>query len=196
MVADINSRQPNDLLGSVLAFVSLAGETIESRLLSKLPGRRLTVPQLLLLYILAKNDGMHVRQVAALLGVSEPAASKATDRLVRRRLLRRREGHDRRIVELFLTERARQLLAVYEGLKEQELEQLGQAFRPRELDDVIALLDRSSAALMNSIQNGKHACLRCGLFVREQCPLQGLSRVHCFYQSGGRQPNREDQVHE
>jgi DNA-binding MarR family transcriptional regulator len=196
MVADINSWQPIDLLGSVQAFVSLAGETIESRLLSKLPGRRLTATQLLLLNILAKNDGMHVRQVAALLGVSEPAASKATDRLVRRRLLRRREAHDRRVVELFLTERARHLLAVFEGLKEQELAQLGQTFRSRELNDVIALLDRSSAALMDSIQNGKHVCLRCGLFVREQCPFQELSRVNCFYRPDSRQPNREDQDHE
>jgi DNA-binding MarR family transcriptional regulator len=196
MAGDSNLRQPNDLLGSVLAFVSLAGETIAKRVLGELPVQRLTVAQLLLLNILARNDGMHVGQVAALLGVSEAAASKATDRLVRRRLLRRREAHDRRVVELFLTERARQLLAVYERLKEQELAQLGQAFRPRELDDVIALLDRSSAALMNSMQDGKHVCLRCGLFAREQCPLQALSQANCFYQSGGRQPNREDQVHE
>jgi DNA-binding MarR family transcriptional regulator len=196
MAAASNSRQSNDLLGSVRAFVSLAGESIERRLLSELPARRLTAAQLLLLNILAKNDGMHVGQVAALLGVSEPAASKATDRLVRRRLLRRREAHDRRVVELFLTERARHLLTVYEKLKEQELALLGQLFCAQELDDVIALLDRSSAALMNSTQNGKDVCLRCGLFAREQCPLRELSQVNCFYQCGSWQTDREDKVHE
>lgn len=196
MAAASNSRQLNDLLGSVRAFVSLAGETIERRLLNELPGRRLTASQLLLLNILARNDGMHVRQVAALLGVSEAAASKATDRLVRRRLLRRQEAHDRRVVELFVTERARHLLTVCERLKERELALLGQAFRPRELGEVIAVLDRSSTVLLNSTQNGKHDCLRCGLFVREQCPLRELSWANCFYQRSSRQPNREEKGHE
>lgn len=192
MAAASNSWQSNDLLGSVRALVSLAGETIENRLLNELPGRRLTVAQLLLLNILARNDGMHVGQVAALLGVSEAAASKATDRLVRRRLLRRREAHDRRVVELSLTERARRLLTMYERLKEQELALLRQVFCPRELDEVVALLDRSSAALMNSIQDGKQICLRCGLFAREQCPLRELSQVNCFYTRSSWQTDCKD----
>ena len=94
----------SELLGSVQAFSSAVRDVLEKQLLLETARGRLTFSGLKLLKLVAFTDSHTIGDVAAFLGVSNTAASKAADKLVRRRLLRRAEGHaDRRASELSLT---------------------------------------------------------------------------------------------
>jgi DNA-binding MarR family transcriptional regulator len=172
----------NDLMGSAHAFAALAGEAIERGPLRKVAGTRVTFGQLVLLTILAQTAGWKIGDVAHVLGVSNAAASKAVDRLVRRGLLQRREAAtDRRAAELSLTRQSRRLLAAFAAVKNRRLKHTLRAFHVQELREVIQSLDRLSTALLGDSANGSHLCLRCGIFPRQQCRLRKLVGKNCFY---------------
>ncbi len=62
------------------------------------------------------EDGLTMQQVAAVLGISGPAACTLVDRLVSRGLGERRaDGHDRRVVRVVATEQGRRLARRYDA---------------------------------------------------------------------------------
>jgi DNA-binding MarR family transcriptional regulator len=172
----------NDLMGSVHAFAALVGEAIEKGPLREVAGSRVTFPQLTLLTVLAQNSRWKITDVAHVLGVSNAAASKAVDRLVRRGLLRRREAvSDRRAAELSLTRRSRRLLKAFGAAKNRQLKHTLRHFRPQALREVAKNLDQLSMAILGDVQNGTHLCLRCSIYPRQRCQLRGLVGKNCFY---------------
>lgn len=176
------SATRNDLMGSVHAFAALVGEAIERGPLREVAGTRVTFPQLTLLTVLAQNSRWKIGDVAHVLGVSNAAASKAVDRLVRRGLLRRREAaSDRRAAELSLTRQSRRLLAAFSAAKNRQLKHTLRHFRPQELREVARNLDRLSAAILGDSKNGAHLCLRCSIYPRQRCQLRSLVGENCFY---------------
>jgi len=89
----------NDFLGSTQVFASSVNAVIEKRLLREVGPRQLTSSQFKLLKLVALTDAQTIGDVAAFLGVSNAAASKAVDKLVRRGLLLRNEAQtDRRAI--------------------------------------------------------------------------------------------------
>ena len=97
----------DDFLGSVNIFSTSVHELLERQLkdITKSP---ITFSQLKLLNLVALTEGHTIGDVAAFLGVSNAAASKAVDRLVRRQLLLREEAAaDRRAVKLSVTQAGR-----------------------------------------------------------------------------------------
>ena len=88
---DIPAELSNEFLSSARVFAWSVREVIERTVLREVAGNSLTFSQLKLLYLVAHTDTLNISDAAAFLGVSAAAASKAVDKLVRRRLLRRAE---------------------------------------------------------------------------------------------------------
>jgi DNA-binding MarR family transcriptional regulator len=183
-MADTNTPEMiSELLGSVHVFSSAMREVLEEKLLRETARGRLTFSRLKLLKLVAFTDSHTIGEVAAFLGVSNTAASKAVDKLVRRRLLRRTEGHaDRRASELSLTGEGRRLLSAYEAARDQKLTEIFSACVPEQLCGAAATLDRLSANLVDHTANPQELCFQCGIYYREKCLLRELIRRTCFYQ--------------
>jgi DNA-binding MarR family transcriptional regulator len=173
----------HEFLGSAQVFASAVSEVVEKRLLQEVAGEQLTLSQFKLLKMVALTDAQTIRDVALFLSISDAAASKAVDKLVRRRLLRRTEGHpDRREIRLDLTPGSRQLLAAYDKLRQRRLQKLFRQFEPTELRRAAGLLDRLSAGLVDHHQkDGNEVCLQCGIYFRDHCPVRQLAKRNCFY---------------
>src|SRR5271157_3467137 len=109
----------NDFLGSTHVFASSVSNVIEERLLREVGPPQITFSQFKLLKLVALTDAQTIGDVAAFLSVSNAAASKAVDKLVRQDLLVRKEAQrDRRAIQLSLTASSRQLLAAYNVAKD------------------------------------------------------------------------------
>jgi DNA-binding MarR family transcriptional regulator len=183
-MADTNTPEMiSELLGSVQVFSSAMREVLEEKLLRETARGRLTFSRLKLLKLVAFTDSHTIGDVAAFLGVSNTAASKAVDKLVRRRLLRRTEAHaDRRASELSLTGEGRRLLSAYEAARDQKLTEIFSACVPEQLCGTVATLDRLSANMVDHAANPQELCFQCGIYFREKCLLRELVRRTCFYQ--------------
>ena len=173
----------DDFLGSAHIFASAVSEIIEARLVQDVSGGQLTASQVRLLKLVAMADSHTIGDVAAFLGVSNAAASKAVDRLVRRNLVRRAEDErDRRSMHLSLREQGRRMLAAYEAAKQRKLEAIFAEFPREELRRASELLDRLSAGIVDHSANPEELCLKCGIYFRERCLVRQLAKGNCFYQ--------------
>lgn len=182
MASGGNGDIARDFLGSAHIFASAVEEIVEKRLLEEIAGRHLTLSQFKLLRMVALTDAHTISDVALFLGVSSAAASKAVDKLVRRKLLRRAEGQpDRREICLSLTESSRRLLAAYQEKKEHKLAQVFRGFPGDELRRTARLLDRLSAELVDHHAHPDEVCLQCGIYFRDQCLVRQLVKRNCFY---------------
>lgn len=183
MARDANGDIAHDFLGSAQIFASAIEEVVEKRILEESAGKEFTLSQFKLLKMVALTDAQTISDVALFLGVSNAAASKAVDKLVRRKLLRRAEGQpDRREICLSLTESSRRLLLTYEEKKERRLAQVFRGFPGDELRRTARLLDRLSAELVDHHAHPDEVCLQCGIYFREQCLVRQLAKRNCFYQ--------------
>jgi DNA-binding MarR family transcriptional regulator len=187
MTRDRSLREIDDFLGSAHVFASAVADIIEQRLLEKAAEGQVTASQMKLLKLVAMTDSYTLGDVASFLRVSDAAASKAVDRLVRRGLLRRTEGQfDRRVMHLCLTPASRRLLTAYETARERKLQAIFVQFPPEELRRASELLDRLSADIVDHSSSPEELCLKCGIYFREQCLVRQLVPRNCFYQGGAR----------
>ena len=172
----------SDFLGSAHVFASAVADVIEEELLRDVAADQITVSQLKLLKLVNLTEAQTIGDVAAFLGVSNAAASKAVDKLVRMMLLRRSEGEtDRRAIHLSLTQPSRRLLAAYDAARQHKLQQIFGKFPPEELRQAAVLLDRLSACIINHSSQGEQMCLQCGIYFREKCVLRKLLSRQCLY---------------
>jgi DNA-binding MarR family transcriptional regulator len=171
----------HNFLGSAHVFASAVEDIIEKRLLEQVAGN-LTSSQFRLLKLVALTDAHTISDVGLFLGVSNAAASKAVDKLVRRKLLSRTESQpDRREIRLSLTTLSKRLLAAYEERRERKLAQLFRGFTRDELKRTTDLLDRLSVGLVDHHRHEGEICLRCGIYFRDQCLVRNLLGRECFY---------------
>ena len=172
----------NDFLGSTQVFASSVNNVIEERLLRQVGPRQLTFSQFKLLKLLALTDAQTIGDVAAFLGVSNPAASKAVDKLVRQGLLVRSEAlADRRATELSLTDSSRRVLADYDAARNKKLAGVFRQFSPADLRRTSELLDQLSAGIVDHTAQADDLCLQCGIYYRKKCLVRQLVRRNCFY---------------
>jgi len=184
MARDANGDIAHDFLGSAQIFASAVEEVVEKQILEESAGKQYTLSQFKLLKMVALTDAHTISDVARFLGVSNAAASKAVDKLVRRKLLRREEGQpDRREICLSLTDSSLQLLATYEEKKERKLAEVFGGFSADELKRAARLLDRLSAELVDHHTQPEEVCLQCGIYFRDQCLVRQLAKRNCFYVS-------------
>jgi DNA-binding MarR family transcriptional regulator len=172
----------NDFLGSTQVFASSVNDAIEEALLRRAGPRQLSFSQFKLLKLVALTEAQTIGDVAAFLGVSNPAASKAVDKLVRQGLLVRSEAPaDRRAIQLSLTESSLRLLAAYDAAKNRKLAAVFRRYSPRDLRRTAELLDRLSAGMMDHTAKPEELCLQCGIYYRKKCLVRQLVRRNCFY---------------
>jgi DNA-binding MarR family transcriptional regulator len=134
-----------------------------------------------LLKLLNLSQTHRLGDVAAFLGVSNAAASKAVDKLVGRMLLRRTEGEfDRRAIRLSLTEPARRLLAAYERTLQQKLREIFGRFSARELTEAREIFNRFTAQIIGGGVGSAEACLQCGMYFPAHCVRQQVGS-QCGY---------------
>jgi len=177
------ARLLQDFLGSAHIFASAMQQVLETKLLREVAGSRLSSTQLKLLKLIAAKGRQTVGGVAAFLGVSQPAASQAVDRLVRGKWLRRAAGEaDRRSIRLSLTPAGRRLLADYDSARMRKLLKVIDGLSPARLRATAALLDCVAARIVNHTANPEEVCLQCGIYFRERCLLRESTGRQCFYQ--------------
>ncbi|MCC6265472.1 MAG: winged helix DNA-binding protein [Bryobacterales bacterium] len=157
-------------------------ESVELKLQTELAGDRLSRSQWKLLEIFATTTVGNVTEVAAYLGVSTAAASKAVDRLVRLHLLERTvDTLDRRHVRLALSPEGKTLAhAFLQGLNLRLHELLGEA-ESRDLAEIRRVLDELTAKVLNAVGNPSGICLQCGLNAREECLVDEILRRDCLF---------------
>jgi DNA-binding MarR family transcriptional regulator len=150
--------------------------------LEELSSQPLTVSQLHLLKLVADDGGHKVRDVAAFLGVTSPAATKCIDKLERLELLTRvRSTRDRRTTTLSVSDKGRRLVRTYERLKRQRLEPILEEFDPQEIDRLVELLELFAVSLFRREVPRQRACLFCGAYSDRDCPI-GRIRGSCPYE--------------
>jgi len=172
----------NDFLGSTLVFASSVNDVIEERLLRDVAPPQLTFSQFKLLKLVAHTDAQTIGDVAAFLRVSNAAASKAVDKLVRQGLLVRKEDQgDRRAIQLSLTASSRQVLAAYNAAKDRKLASVFRQFSAQDLQRTADLLDRLTAGIVDHMAREEEVCLQCGIYYRDKCLVRQLVRRNCFY---------------
>jgi DNA-binding MarR family transcriptional regulator len=171
-----------DVLGSAHIFSSAVNDLMQQRLHAVI-GEQLTFSQIKLLKLVARTEAYNISQVAEFLGVSNAAASKAVDRLVRRNLLVRREAEgDRRAVELSLTEEGRGILDQYEAVTAEALEEIFGDVSADGLRQTAELLDKLSISLVDQDkERQEEACFRCSIYFREKCLLRARSGRLCHF---------------
>ncbi len=181
MRAEKDGALIQDFLGSAQIFASAVSDVVEKQLLREI-SRDLTPSQFRLLQMVALTDAQTISDVALFLRVSSAAASKAVDKLVRRNLLRREEGHpDRREIRLSLTGVSRKLLDVHKDLRLRRLSKIFRQFPPEQLRRTAELLARLSADLVDHSSKSDEVCLQCGIYFRERCLVRQLVDRNCFY---------------
>jgi len=182
MASGEDTQLVHEFLGSAHIFYSALNEAVEKRLLRQVAGSQLTFSQLKLLRLVDLTTGQSISDVAAFLGVSNAAASKAVDRLVRRKLLSRAEGKsDRRATHLSLTPPGRRLLAAYEEARDRELSQVFDKLPREDLRLAARLLDQLSAGILERDGHQSEHCFQCGIYFRENCRVRQLLNRNCFY---------------
>ena len=180
---EVPSELNNEFLSSARVFAWSVREVIERTVLREVAGKDFTFSQLKLLYLVAHTDTLNITDAATFLGVSPPAASKAVDKLVRRRLLRRAETQqDRRTSRLSLTETSRKLMDAYITARDQRVGAVFSHFSAEELRRTSEVLDRLAGAITSSGADPEAVCMQCEIYFRDECRFQKYGERNCFYQ--------------
>jgi DNA-binding MarR family transcriptional regulator len=181
----------NDLLASASVFSTASTEVLAAEL-EEVAGGRLTFTQLKLLRLVDRQGHLTIGDVAAFLGISNAAASKAVDRLVRSDLLGRAESPgDRRATEVSVTPAGRLLLGEFESRSSAVLLKLLAGVSLPQLRDISGGLDRLSMTLAAESGAGASLCFRCGLYFRDECLLRTSTDNRCYLHLGSRRRGGE-----
>ena len=171
----------NDFLASTQIFSTAMTELLDEQIRSVL-GKQFTLSQLKLLKMIARTNAGTISEIASFLSVSNAAASKAVDRLVRRGLIQRREKEeDRRAISLSLTSEGSKTLEQFEKVLYETLEGLFQRFTPEDLEAAGNLLDNLSTDLVDAGARPGELCFRCGIYFRDKCLLRNATKRTCYY---------------
>lgn len=189
----ITADLSNEFLSSARVFAWSVREVIERIVLREVAGDKLTFSQLKLLYLVAHTDTLTVGDAAAFLGVTCGAASRAVEKLVQRRLLRRTTpAEDRRSFHLSLTEISRKLMEAYQTARDYRTKKALEQFPAEELRRTSALLDRLAGAIVGSSANPHGVCMQCEIYYRDHCRFGECGNRNCFYQH---HKKREEGMH-
>jgi DNA-binding MarR family transcriptional regulator len=182
METQASSRRVQEFVGCLTALTSILHQSVETDLLRDLAGSAVTLPQLKLMAMMTHRAHWNIHEVAACLHVSDAAASKIVDRLVRHRYLRRVEmPEDRRVAELSLTRRGHHVLHAYYAALAQKLDQLFEALPAEDLEGHEAFIDRLALEIRKGSAQAAQTCCHCGLYRRENCLLRAQAPELCFF---------------
>jgi DNA-binding MarR family transcriptional regulator len=172
-----------DLLGSVHVLAYAMAEIVEEDLLRDAVGGQLTLTQIRLLKLVSLPGTHTITGIAAFMGISKAAASKAADRLVRGALMRRVEGEkDRRAAHLSLTQAGKRILQKFESARSEKVAGLAGLFSAKEYQNAIRILEEMAARLLLDRKDSKEVCVRCKLHFSDKCLLSHHLERECYYE--------------
>jgi DNA-binding MarR family transcriptional regulator len=173
------------VMGASHVFCSSVNELLD-RTLEEASDEQLAMSQVKLLLLISRpGQRFKVTDVAAFLGVTNAAASRAIDRLVQRGLVDRTVSRDdRRAVDLALTPLAEELLARFTEVRNRELLRLLGDHPDEKLERAAQLLDELSVLLLDPEAEVDERCLRCGVHFRSGCVLRDVLGRECVVASG------------
>ena len=130
--AEGNGRR--DQLARLVELLGTYSSTVLiSRQLEKVTGGELTPAQLEALAFINRHGGCSAKALSEGLHISIPSSTRLVDRLVRKRLVDRREsGEDRRLVHLTVTETGQTALRMVQEARIDQLQQALATFPPAE----------------------------------------------------------------
>ena len=182
MASKITPELTNDFLAGARVFAKAVREVFEAAVLKEVAGGKVTFPQLKMLYLVAQTGTVTVGDAAAFLGVTSAAASKAVEKLVRRRYLRRNDIQgDRRTSQLSITDASRRLLDAYEAARNQKAAEIFAQYSPEQLRYTAELLDHLAAGISEQTTSPDQVCVQCEVYFREECRFGRFGRRNCFY---------------
>ncbi len=134
-------------------------EMIEERPLADLGNINITPDQLRVLRMLAWNDGPRVGELASALGVKPSSASLTLDRLEKKAFVERyKEGPDRRVTRLRLTESGQEIFQRAETAINNRLDRCLSSFNDEHIEDLTENLDQLIGALVANDKTGANIC--------------------------------------
>ena len=170
-----------DFFHSAHIFASTVRDILEEKFLRQATDLKLTVPQFNLIRLIAVQGDYHICDIARVMGVSQAAASKNVDKLVRLGLLARRvHPTDRRVFSLSLTVRGRHLVQRYETLKKERLCRCLEGTSAEELRALARAIERVAHLILSREQDSRDICIRCNAYPVAHCLLKDLSGG-CIY---------------
>jgi DNA-binding MarR family transcriptional regulator len=161
-------------------FASTVREILEEKYLRQATSLEVTVPQLNLLKLIAHNGRHQVGELASFLGVSQAAASKNVDKLVRLKLITREvQQSDRRAASLSLTSRGKSVIHKYESLKEEKLKKILESLPPEDLSTLMQGLEKVAHLILEK-ELDRNRCMRCSAYYVKSCRLKPICG-ECLY---------------
>ena len=139
--------------------------------LNQVSGGKLTGTQLACLHYVYRHDEPSVGAIACGLGISDAAAVKLIDRLVRKKLLTREEDpDDRRVLKIILTSRGKDILEEYNSAQTQLFSQIIMKMTQGDVDALERGLIQFLKAALVKPEQIEEVCQRCGWDHFSECP--------------------------
>jgi DNA-binding MarR family transcriptional regulator len=169
------------LLRSTHIFASTVHDVLQLDPLHRIAKHPITPAQCNLLRIASMKGRHPVGQVASLLGISAPAATKTIDRLESLGLVERVPCEGDRRTHLFkVTASGRALVRRCENMKMARLRAVAEQFELEEIAQLEDLLTRFSVSLLSGPHDETRPCLLCAAHIHEKCPVARV-RGGCPY---------------
>lgn len=161
-------------------FSSTVREILEEKYLRQATTLDVTVPQFNLLKLIAYKGRHQVGELASFLGISQAAASKSVDKLVRLKLITREvQQSDRRAASLSLTNKGKAVIGKYETLKEEKLKEILARLPADELVPLMQGLEKVAHLILEK-ELDRNRCMRCNAYYVDSCMLKPLCG-ECLY---------------
>jgi len=168
-------------------FASTMREIMGDEYLRRTSDFQISYPQFELLRLIERTDRHQVREMAAFLGVSQAAASRNVDKLVRLGLVTREtRPDDRRAVSLYLTGRGRGVVRKYDELKEEKMQSVLEVLSEDQVEALTLGLGTVALRILQEEEDPGHVCMKCSAYSVDNCPVESLADGCIYHQSVGR----------
>ena len=148
--------RPDEVVAETAAAVVELLDALHGRGLESLPGGPVPPSQLRALRAIERCEGINLRALAEVLGTRPPATSRLCDRMEADDLIRRTpSSSSRREVELWLSPRARRVLAEVRSARVRELQEILQTLPADTLDGLSTQLSRLRTAIEQHLGPGE-----------------------------------------
>ncbi len=169
------------LLKNLLILARTVDHLLEGEAVKAAVSEHLSESKVHILRLLGSRGSQTSSQIARFLGVSKPAVTQLVDSMVRRRLVVRRTAkHDRREVDLHLTDRG---MAAFDAVRREQRHVLRRATKQAAVPNANqwnATLEQIIDALVEAGDAFEHFCLQCGGHSDGTCVLSG-GRAKCLF---------------
>jgi len=127
---------------SVGFLLNRAARSMKRTLEARLATYGITASQYVLLAILAHRDGLSQTQLGNRLSFDNPTVTGVIDRMERDGLVeRRRTSSDRRVINIFLTQKAREILSDLQEIADEVNDRALEEYSPKERSNLITMLN-------------------------------------------------------